>query len=164
MKNVGIIDIGSNSLRLVVIEIGNKNYFRVIDEVKETVRLGMEMTVDGKLSPIRMENAISALSSFKSLYEGLGDCNIFPVATEAVRRASNQREFLNMVKSRLNMDIRVFTGAEEAYYDYFGVINSLDISNGLIMDIGGSSTCLLYTSDAADDLLCVDLGGCRIIK
>jgi|SRR5680860_73527 len=144
MKNVGIIDIGSNSLRLVVIEIGNKNYFRVIDEVKETVRLGMEMTVDGKLSPIRMENAISALSSFKSLYEGLGDCNIFPVATEAVRRASNQREFLNMVKSRLNMDIRVFTGAEEAYYDYFGVINSLDISNGLIMDIGGSSTELIW--------------------
>lgn len=147
MKNIGIIDIGSNSMRLVLIEIGRKNYFRVIDEVKETVRLGMDMTADGKLHPLRMEKAISTLASFQSLCEGLGECNIFPVATEAVRRASNQKEFLQMVKSMLNMEIRVLTGAEEAYYDYFGVINSLDFSNGLIMDIGGSSTELIWVKN-----------------
>ena len=147
MKNVGVIDIGSNSMRLVVIEIGKKNYFRVIDEVKETVRLGMDMTTDGKLNPIRMEKAISTLVSFKSLCQGLGECNIFPVATEAVRRASNQKEFLQMVKSTLDMEIRVLTGTVEAYYDYFGVINSLDFSNGLIMDIGGSSTELIWVKN-----------------
>ncbi|EGW36591.1 exopolyphosphatase [Desulfosporosinus sp. OT] len=147
MKHVGVIDIGSNSMRLVLIEIGKKNYFRIIDEVKETVRLGMDMTIDGKLNPLRMEKAISTLASFKSLCEGLGACNIFPVATEAVRRASNQKEFLHIVKSTLNMEIRVLTGAEEAYYDYFGVINSLDFSNGLIMDIGGSSTELIWVKD-----------------
>lgn len=147
MKNIGVIDIGSNSMRLVLIEIGKKNYFRIIDEVKETVRLGMDMTTGGRLDPIRMEKAISTLSSFKSLCEGLGGCNIFPVATEAVRRASNQKEFLHMVKSTLNMEIRVLTGAEEAYYDYFGVINSLDFSNGLIMDIGGASTELIWVKN-----------------
>ena len=147
MKNVGVIDIGSNSMRLVLIEVGKKNYFRVIDEVKETVRLGMEMTTDGRLNPIRMEKAVSALASFKSLCEGLGECNIFPVATEAVRRASNQKEFLQMVKSTLNMEIRVLPGAVEAYYDYFGVINSMDFSNGLIMDIGGSSTELIWVKN-----------------
>jgi len=147
MKNIGVIDIGSNSMRLILIETGKKNYFRVIDEVKETVRLGMDMTTDGRLNPIRMEKAISTLSSFKSLCEGLGECNIFPVATEAVRRASNQKEFLHMVKSTLNMDIRVLTGAEEAYYDYFGVINSVDFSNGLIMDIGGASTELIWVKN-----------------
>jgi len=52
-----------------------------------------------------------------------------------------------MVKSMLNMEIRVLTGAEEAYYDYFGVINSLDFSNGLIMDIGGSSTELIWVKN-----------------
>ncbi|TGE36364.1 exopolyphosphatase [Desulfosporosinus fructosivorans] len=147
MKNVGVIDIGSNSIRLVVIEIGKKNYFRVIDEVKETVKLGMDMTADGRLDPIRMEKAIQTLTNFKSLCEGLGECNIFPVATEAVRRASNQREFLEKVKSTLNMEIRVLTGAQEAYYDYFGVINSLDFSNGLIMDIGGASTELVWVKN-----------------
>jgi len=146
MKNIGVIDIGSNSMRLILIESGKKNYFRVIDEVKETVRLGMDMT-EGRLDPIRMEKALSTLSRFKSLCEGLGECNIFPVATEAVRRASNQKEFLHMVKSTLNMDIRVLTGAEEAYYDYFGVINSVDFSNGLIMDIGGASTELIWVKN-----------------
>ena len=147
MKNVGVIDIGSNSMRLILIEIGKKNYFRVIDEVKETVRLGMDMTADGRLDPIRMGKAISTLSSFKSLCEGLGECNVFSVATEAVRRASNQKEFLHIVKETLNMEIRVLTGAQEAYYDYFGVINSMDFPSGLIMDIGGSSTELIWVKN-----------------
>jgi len=123
------------------------NYFRIIDEAKETVILGMDMTADGQLNPIRMEKAINTLSNFKSLCEGLGECNIFPVATEAVRRASNQKEFLDLVKSTLNMEIRVLSGAEEAYYDYFGVINSMEFSNALIMDIGGSSTELIWVEN-----------------
>ena len=146
MKNIGVIDIGSNSIRLILIEICD-NYFRIIDEKKETVRLGMDMTTDGQLNPIRMEKAISTLSYFKSLCEGLGECNIFPVATEAVRRASNQKEFLHLVKSALDLEIRVLTGAEEAYYDYFGVINSMEVSNALIMDIGGSSTELIWVEN-----------------
>jgi len=146
MKNIGIIDIGSNSIRLILIELCG-NHFRIIDEEKETIRLGMDMTADGRLHPIRMEKALNTLANFKSLCEGLGDCNIFPVATEAVRRASNQKEFLQLVKSSLNMEIRVLTGAEEAYYDYFGVINSMAFSNGLIMDIGGSSTELIWVEN-----------------
>lgn len=146
IKNIGIIDIGSNSIRLVLVEICD-NYFRIIDEKKETVRLGMDMTIDGQLNPIRMEKAISTLSNFKSLCEGFGECNIFAVATEAVRRASNQKEFLQSVKSTLDMDIRVLTGAEEAYYDYFGVINSMEFSSGLVMDIGGSSTELIWVEN-----------------
>lgn len=147
MKSIGVIDIGSNSLRLVIIEIGPNNYFRIIDEVKETVRLGMDMTKDNKLNPQRIEKAFCTLAHFKVLYDGLGQCNIFPVATEAVRRASNQEEFLQLIKSNLNLEIRVLTGAEEAYYDYFGVINSMDFSNGLIMDIGGSSTELIWVKN-----------------
>lgn len=147
MKNIGVIDIGSNSMRLVLVEIGKKNYFRIIDEVKETVRLGMDMSPNGELNPLRMEKALSTLAAFKSLCEGLGSCNIFPVATEAVRRAANQKEFLNRIKSTLSMEIRVLSGAEEAYYDYFGVVNSLDFSNALIMDIGGSSTELIWVKN-----------------
>jgi len=146
MKNIGIIDIGSNSMRLMVIEICD-NYFRIIDEAKETVSLGMNITADGQLNPLRMEKALSTLANFKSLCEGLGECNIFPVATEAVRRASNQKEFLDLVKSRLTMEVRVLSGEEEAYYDYFGVINSMEYSNGLIVDIGGSSTELIWVEN-----------------
>ncbi|SDH31466.1 exopolyphosphatase [Desulfosporosinus hippei] len=143
MKKIGIIDIGSNSIRLMLIEVSG-NYFRIIDEVKETVRLGMGMTEDNRLNPVRIERAIETLSYFKSLCEGLGECELFPVATEAVRRASNQAEFLKLVESKLQIKIKVLSGVEEAYYDYFGVINSMDYSNVLIIDIGGSSTELIW--------------------
>ena len=143
MKNLGIIDIGSNSIRLVLAEIRNGNYFRIIDDVKRTVRLGMDMTPDGRLNPVRMEMAMNTLCEFKWLCEAQGVSELIVVATEAVRKASNQTEFLRQVQSELGLNIRILSGAEEAYYDYFGVINSMDFSDGLIMDIGGASTELI---------------------
>jgi len=147
MKKIGIIDIGSNSIRLVIIQINKDNSFRVIDEIKESVRLGKDMTVDGGLSPSRINSALYTLAFFKRLCIIQDVSELLAVATEAVRRASNQIEFLNRVKSELSIDIRVLTGIEEAYYDYFGTINTMDFSDGLIMDIGGSSSELVLVKN-----------------
>lgn len=147
MKRIAIIDIGSNSIRLVLVQINKNNCFSVIDEVKETVRLGKDMTIYGGLNPSRVEKAIEALAFFKCLYEAQGVTEVIAVATEAVRRASNQVDFINRVKSELNIEIQVLPGIKEAYYDYFGTINSMDISNALLMDIGGSSTELIWVEN-----------------
>ena len=147
MKKIGIIDIGSNSIRLVIVQINKDNSFRVIDEIKESVRLGKDMTTDGGLNPSRIDNAIYTLAFFKRLCIIQNITEILAVATEAVRKASNQIEFLNRVKSELSIDIRVLTGIEEAYYDYFGAINSMDFSDALIMDIGGSSSELIFVEN-----------------
>jgi len=147
MKKIAIIDIGSNSIRLVIVQINKDNSFRVIDEIKESVRLGKDMTTDGGLNPFRIDKAISALSFFKRLCIIQNISEILAVATEAVRKATNQIEFLNRVKKELSIDIRVLTGIEEAYYDYFGAINSMDFSDALIMDIGGSSSELIFVKN-----------------
>ncbi|MDT8717222.1 exopolyphosphatase [Clostridium sp. 19966] len=143
MNKTAIIDIGSNSIRMVIIAIDNKS-FRIVDELKETVRLGMDMTEDGSLNSERMDKAFKTLSFFKALCHAQNIHEIKIVATEAVRKASNQKEFLNLIKSSLNLDIKILSGKEEAYYDYFGVVNSLDIPSALLMDIGGSSTELIW--------------------
>jgi exopolyphosphatase / guanosine-5'-triphosphate,3'-diphosphate pyrophosphatase len=140
MKNIGIIDIGSNSIRLIIVETYEDNSYKIVGQMKEPVRLGMDVTPDGGLCPIRMERAIMALSKFKVLYSAFNECEIYAIATEAVRKASNQMEFLRFIKEVLDIDVRVLTGIEEAYYDYIAVISSIDIQNALIMDIGGSST------------------------
>lgn len=147
MKTIAIIDIGSNSIRLVIVQINKNDCFSVIQEVKETVRLGKDMTIYGGLSLSRIEKAIKTLSFFKGLCEVQGVTEIIAVATEAVRKASNQIDFINRVKSELDIEIRVLPGTSEAYYDYFGNINSMDISSGLLMDIGGSSTELIWLED-----------------
>jgi len=147
MKKIGIIDIGSNSIRLVIVQINKDNSFSVTDEVKESVRLGKDMTPGGGLNSSRIDNAIYTLSFFKRLCIIQNTTEILAVATEAVRRATNQMEFLNRVKSELSLDIRVLTGEEEAYYDYFGAINSMNFSDALIMDIGGSSSELIFVKN-----------------
>ena len=147
MKKIGIIDIGSNSIRLIIVQINKDNSFRVIDEIKESVRLGKDMTVDGDLNPLKMDKAIYTLSFFKRLCTILNTTQILAVATEAVRKASNQKEFLTRVKTELSIEIRVLTGIEEAYYDYYGTINSMDFSDALIVDIGGSSSELIFVKN-----------------
>ena len=97
MKKIGIIDIGSNSIRLVIVQINKDNSFSVIDEIKETVRLGKDMTPAGGLNSSRIDMAISALSFFKRLCIIQNINEILAVATEAVRKATNQIELLTVL-------------------------------------------------------------------
>jgi len=147
MRKIGVIDIGSNSMRLIIVEINKNRSFRIIDELKESVRLGMDMSENGDLSEFRIEKAVQALFHFKNLSTSLGAKELIVVATEAVRKASNQKVFLEKVKKELDIDIRVLSGEEEAYYNYVGAINTLDLSNALIMDIGGASTELILVNN-----------------
>lgn len=140
MKKIGIIDVGSNSIRVVIVKISDNLSYEIIDELKSTVRLGKDMSPDGCLNPERMTKALTALFNFKRLCISNNICEIIAVATEAVRKAKNQSEFLEMVKHELGIDIKVLTGKEEAYYDYIATANSIDLNSALLMDIGGSST------------------------
>ncbi|MBV4418363.1 exopolyphosphatase [Clostridium tyrobutyricum] len=147
MSKLGIIDIGSNSMRVFIVKLCEDKYYEVVDELKSTVRLGKDMTPDGCLSETRMEMAMEALSKFKRLCDSNEVKEIIAVATEAVRKASNQREFLEKAKNNFGVDIRVLTGDEEAYHDYLGAINSIDVNSALLMDIGGSSTEFILVKD-----------------
>lgn len=147
MQKIGVIDIGSNSIRLVIVQISENSGFRIINEVKESVRLGKDMTPDGQLNAFRMQKAIQTLQFFKELCVASRVNQIIAVATEAVRKALNGQFFIDMVKKEQQIDIRILSGDEEAYYDYFGVINSMDFSDALIIDIGGCSTELILVKE-----------------
>lgn len=140
IKTVGIIDIGSNSVRLLLAEISDKNSFRIINELKEYVRLGDGLEENGMLSDSKIQLALDTLYSYKNICSSFGVTEITTVATEAVRRAKNQQDFLNRAKNELGLCISVLSGEEEAYYDYFSTMNSMNEKNALIMDIGGAST------------------------
>lgn len=142
MKKLGVIDIGSNSMRLVIVEINNQA-FKVVDEFKEIVRLGKDMGTDGNLNSKRMKKAVDALTFFKKLCDGLNVDEIIAIATEAVRRASNREEFIRKVYEETKISIEVIDGEMEAYYDFLGAINSLNIKDCLMIDIGGASTELI---------------------
>ena len=144
MEKIGIIDLGSNSARLVIVNLFEDGFFMVVDELKESVRLGQDMERDGFLKPQRVAETIKTLKMFKRLCDASGVNRIIGVATEAVRRAKNQRSFLDEIQTSCGVKLRVLTAEEEATLVYRGVINTMDIPKGVILEIGGGSTKIIY--------------------
>ncbi len=144
MEKIGIIDLGSNTARLVIVDMFADGHYMVVDELKESVRLGQDMDRDGFLKPQRIAETIRTLKMFKRLCDARGVERIIAVGTAAVRRAKNQRSFLDEIQVSCNITIRVLSEEEEAFLVYRGVINSMDIPKGLILEIGGGSTKIIY--------------------
>ncbi len=144
MEKIGIIDLGSNSARLLIVTLFTDGHFMVIDELKESVRLGQDMERDGFLKPARVAETIKTLKMFRKLCDASGVTRIIAVATEAVRRAKNQRSFLDEIQSSCGIKIRVLSAEEEAVFVYRGVINTMDVPKGIVLEIGGGSTKIVY--------------------
>lgn len=139
MNNIAIIDLGSNSARLVLAHVINDTHFVVYDELKETVRLAQDMEREGYLKQARIAQAVKTLKMFRKLCDANNVDKVYAFATNAVRKAKNQRSFLEEINTVCGFKICVLTEEQEATQIYYGVINSLEIPKGVIMDISGSS-------------------------
>lgn len=140
MERIGIIDLGSNTARLIVIAYRPGHSFRLVDEVSETVRLAEGVGDDGKLQPAPMRRAIETLRMFHTFCRSTNVGTVVAVSTSAVRESTNRDEFLDTLHQETGLELRILSTEEEAYYGYLGVINSLALNSGFIIDIGGGST------------------------
>ena len=139
MERIGILDLGSNTARLMVMAYRPHHSFRLLDEVSERVRLVEGVRADGQLQGAPMRRAIETVKMFSAFCRATDVTHVVPVATSAVREATNQAAFLDEVESASGLRLRVLSGEEEAYYGYLGVVNSLSFSDGCVVDIGGGS-------------------------
>ncbi len=139
-KRIGIIDLGSNTTRMIVMGYTPHHSFRLLDEVRESVRLAEGIGPDGRLKPAAMDRAVATMRLFHVLSHSEHVQTIVPVATSAVREAANQAEFIARIAAEAGLSMRVLTAREEAYYGYLGVVNSIDLRDGFTIDIGGGST------------------------
>lgn len=144
LEKIAIIDLGSNSARLVLVEILPNGHFVVFDELKETVRLGQDMDRDGFLKPSRVAQAIKTLKMFRKLCDSYGIEKVYAFATNAVRRAKNQKSFIEEINTVCGFKFKVLSEEEEAQHIYYGVVNSLDIPKAVIVDLSGSSMQFIY--------------------
>ncbi|MEW8955878.1 exopolyphosphatase [Clostridium sp.] len=147
MGKLGIIDIGSNSVRLVVSEVHKLGGFKVLVDIKETLRFGLDVEINGSISNEKINQCINTLISFRLLCENMNVDNIITFATEAVRKSKNKEEFILKVKKEADLDVTILTGDEEANLDGKAVINSLYVNNSLVIDIGGSSTKIAWVKN-----------------
>ena len=108
------IDIGSNSIKLVVVDAVSSESFSVITREKETVRLGHETLRDGHLSPEAIVRAAECIDRMRALAVSRGAQKVVAIATASVREADNQAEFLSTVRRMAGVKVEVLSGVEEA--------------------------------------------------
>ena len=149
MTNLVVIDLGSNSVRMQISQIDDYGGYTIIGYFREYVRLSEKMGKEMILKEEPMKRTIQALKDFKARYTQYDHVVVKAVATAAVRGAKNQAEFLKRVKDEVGLDLQVISGSTEAYLDYVGVVNTLPIRNGIIMDCGGASTELVWVQNGA---------------
>ncbi|GGA27816.1 Ppx/GppA phosphatase family protein [Paenibacillus physcomitrellae] len=139
-SNMGIIDIGSNSIRLVIYEIEPGGCYRIIYENKYSARLSREVAPDGTIPRSHLDAAVNILNQFKMICRDFRTTHIRAAATAAIRNAANAEEIIGWLEADTGLVIERVSGEREAYYGFLGVLQSMDVQDGMIVDIGGGST------------------------
>lgn len=136
---VAVIDIGSNSGRVVVYRRDGDGRLRLQASTRAALRLVREVDRGHLLGPDAIARTLAALRDFRALARGKGARHVLAVATAAVRDASDGPALLQRVRRELGFGLRVLDGAEEARYGFLGALHGLPIEHGVLFDLGGGS-------------------------
>jgi len=150
-ERLAVIDMGSNSFRLVVFCAGASSWRRT-DEIYEPVRIGEGLAASGRLGAEPIERALATMDVFAHFCaaSGLEAPAIDAVATSAIRDAANGQDFLASAHARTGLPVRLLDGRAEARYGYLAAVNSTTLSEGVALDLGGGSLQLVAVSGRAE--------------
>ncbi|MBP3951270.1 Ppx/GppA phosphatase family protein [Bacillus suaedae] len=139
-KLFAIIDMGSNSIRLVINEIDKNGRYKELHNYKTVARLSSHINDEGFLTDNGKMIVVDTLKRFKEVIEYHNVKKVTTIATAAMRKAQNREEVTELIYNQLGFEIRILTEYEEAFYGYLAVVNSTNIIDGITVDIGGGST------------------------
>jgi exopolyphosphatase/guanosine-5'-triphosphate,3'-diphosphate pyrophosphatase len=141
-STIAFLDVGTYSIRLLLVRLNPNQSHTILSELREPVRLGGNGFIHNALEPAAMDRAELVCTRFAAMARNNGAHEIVAVATSATREADNQREFLRRLHAKAGIEVRVISGREEARLIYLGVSRGthLDGKTALFIDIGGGST------------------------
>ena len=146
MQLYGALDLGTNSIRLLIAHLQNEKLNTVYTGLR-TVRLGEGLVRSGLISEAARERAFQGLGDFIKVIKSYPQLKIGAVATSAIREASNGPDFLEEIKAKTGIDVQLISGEEEACLSYNGAIRAVDdVKNPMVIDIGGGSTEVIFNN------------------
>ena len=140
---VAVVDIGSNSTRLLICEIQGKRIADELERRSTVTRLGTGVDSDGRLEPEAMERVFATLDDYREVIDANDVERALAVLTSAVREAANGEEFARQVEHRYRLTPHILSGDEEARLTFLGATSERDPGNAtptVVIDIGGGST------------------------
>ncbi len=162
-NRVAVIDIGSNSTRMEVLQLTADYDLRVISEVKKLLRLQTRMSSDGRFSKSVVSDLSRQIDDFAIVAKASYVDRIRAVATSAIRNAVNRIEVVNNIKQSTGIDVEIISAAQEAEYGFLGAVFSLPVHDGVLIDIGGGSVEFsLFKSRELTKTYSLELGALRV--
>ncbi len=137
-QRTAVIDLGSNSFRLVVFTAAD-GWWKRTDEIYEAVRIGAGLGETGELGEEPMQRALHTIEVFAHFCRALDITDVRPVATSAIRDARNGKAFAERAREHTGLPVRVLSTSQEALYGHLAAVNSTTISGGAVLDLGGGS-------------------------
>ncbi|HMK41825.1 MAG TPA: exopolyphosphatase [Methyloceanibacter sp.] len=160
---VAVVDIGSNSVRLIVYENAGRAPAPLFNE-KVLCGLGRTIATTGKLAPDAIKRALRALRRFRALIEQLGAGHVEVIATAAAREAANGPDFIAQAERVLDRKITLLSGTQEAELAALGIVSGFHAADGFVGDLGGGSLELIdVRGGRLSDAATLPLGGLRLI-
>ncbi|MGZ4167317.1 MAG: Ppx/GppA phosphatase family protein [Solirubrobacteraceae bacterium] len=168
-RQVAVVDLGSNSWRLVVFTYSAPPdaWWKLTDELYETVRIGAGLAATGKLSYEAIGRGLETLGVFARFCRAnhLDADDIHVVATSAIRDAANGEQFLADAQAATGLTIETLSAEEEARYGYVAAVNTSTLTDGVVLDIGGGSMQLTHVADRlAQESASFPLGAVRVTE
>jgi exopolyphosphatase / guanosine-5'-triphosphate,3'-diphosphate pyrophosphatase len=166
-QKVAVIDLGSNSWRLVIFSYAPHLWWKRTDELYETVRIAAGLAATGRLAEEAIERALETLSVFTRFCraQGIAAGEIHALATSAIRDAANRDEFVERAQAATGIRIEVLSAEDEARYGYLAAINTSTMADGAVVDVGGGSIQLVHVADRLTQSYCsFPLGAVRLTE
>jgi len=167
-RTVAVIDLGSNSWRLVVFTFVSGGWWKRTDELYETVRISAGMGADNRLQENAIDRGLETLSVFARFLRAgeLGPADVHAIATSAIREAVNRAEFLARAAACTDgFAIEVISGADEARRGYIAAVNTSTLNDGCVLELGGGSVQLIEVQERrAGAMSSLELGAVRLTE
>ncbi len=164
---MAVIDLGSNSWRLVVFTFVPGRWWKRTDELYETVRIGAGMGETGRLSDEAITRGLETLAVFERFCDaaGLAPSQVHAVATSAIRDAANGPDFVRAAEEATRLRIEVLSEEDEARLGYVAAVNTSTLSDGAVLELGGGSMQLIHVAGRqAQELCSLPLGAVRLTE
>ncbi|TDL35214.1 Ppx/GppA family phosphatase [Jeotgalibacillus sp. S-D1] len=139
-----VIDIGSNTIRLVIYDYEVNKGMKEVENIKTVARLRGYLTPTNEMREEGIQLLITTLEGFKEIIEHHKITDLRIAATAAIRQAANSHEIIQRVRIKTNFEISILTEEEEAYYGFLAVVHSTPVLSGITIDMGGGSTEITY--------------------
>jgi len=163
-ESLAIIDLGYNSIKISTYDIYKNGHYKKQYQKQDYVQIGSELIRnDNIISDKNVDRTIKALDNFKKDLKEKNIDVVIPIATSAVRDASNQKFVVDTLEDSTGFLFNILSGPEEGFFSYLGAQSYMHIPNGLFFDLGGGSLELMYVQDFRIlKTICLDMGVLRL--